>query len=136
MTKYGKNCWRIFRPIRWRFFAQSSLGSVIADPLSNAAVKTMAKEGAMIAKSLGCDVSIDVDEAFSPTSSHKPSIVQDLERGRPLELDAMFTVPLEFGKMTGVSTPMLDLMVSLMVIRAKGAGLYGTLTGLRAHLSS
>ena len=50
--------------------------------------------------------------------------MQDLERGRPLELDAMFTVPLEFGKMTGVLTPLLDLMVSLMVIRAKGAGLY------------
>jgi 2-dehydropantoate 2-reductase len=106
------------------FLAQSALGQVIADPISNAGVKTMAKEGAAIAKSLGCDVSIDIDAAFSPTSPHKPSIVQDLERGRPLELDAMFTVPLEFGKMTGVSTPMLDLMVSLMVIRAKGAGLY------------
>ena len=106
------------------FLAQSALGQVIADPISNAGVKTMAREGAAIAKSLGCDVSIDIDAAFSPTSPHKPSIVQDLERGRPLELDAMFTVPLEFGKMTGVSTPMLDLMVSLMVIRAKGAGLY------------
>ena len=106
------------------FLAQSALGHVISNPITNAGVKTMAKEGTAIAKSLGCDVSIDIDEAFSPTSPHKPSIVQDLERGRPLELDAMFTVPLEFGKMTGVSTPMLDLMVSLMVIRAKGAGLY------------
>ena len=106
------------------FLAQSSLGEIISDPITKAAVKTMAKEGALIAKSLGCDVSIDVDEAFSPNSPHKPSIVQDLERGRPLELDAMFTVPLEFGKMTGVPTQLLDLMVSLMVIRAKGAGLY------------
>lgn len=106
------------------FLAQAPLGVVIGDPITNAAIKTMAKEGAAIAKSLGCDVSIDVDEAFSPTSPHKPSIVQDLERGRTLELDAMFTVPLEFGKMTGVSTPLLDLMVSLMAIRAKGAGLY------------
>jgi 2-dehydropantoate 2-reductase len=106
------------------FLAMAPLGAVIGDPITNAAVKTMAKEGAAIAKSLGCDVSINVDEAFSPDSPHKPSIVQDLERGRPLELDAMFTVPLEFGKMTGVSTPLLDLMVSLMVIRAKGAGLY------------
>jgi 2-dehydropantoate 2-reductase len=106
------------------FLAMAPLGAVIGDPIVSAAVKTMAKEGAAIARSLGCDVSIDVDEVFSPSSPHKPSIVQDLERGRPLELDAMFTVPLEFGKMTGVSTPLLELMVSLMVIRAKGAGLY------------
>ena len=36
----------------------------------------------------------------------------------------MFTVPAEFGKMQGVATPMLDLMVALMTLRAKSAGLY------------
>jgi 2-dehydropantoate 2-reductase len=106
------------------FLAMAPLGPVIGDPIANAAVKAIAKEGSAIAKSLGCEASIDIDQIFSPSSPHKPSIVQDLERGRPLELDAMFTVPLEFGKMTGVSTPMLDLMVSLMIIRAKAAGLY------------
>jgi len=106
------------------FLAMAPLGAIIGDPAANAAVKVMAKEGAAIAKSLGCEASIDIDQAFSPTSPHKPSIVQDLERGRPLELDAMFTVPLEFAKMTGVPTPMLDLMVALMIIRAKEAGLY------------
>jgi 2-dehydropantoate 2-reductase len=50
--------------------------------------------------------------------------VQDLERGRPLEIDAMFTVPAEFGKMLDVPTPMLDLMVTLMKLRARAAGLY------------
>jgi 2-dehydropantoate 2-reductase len=106
------------------FLAQAPLGAVISDPLTNAAIKAMALEGAAIARSLGCDVSIDIDQVFSPQSPHKPSIVQDLERGRPLELDAMSTVPLEFGKMTGVATPLLDLVVALMVIRARGAGLY------------
>jgi 2-dehydropantoate 2-reductase len=104
--------------------AQSALGAVIGDPLCNAAVKSMANEAAAIARALGCDVSIDVDQAFSVASTHKPSIVQDLERGRPLELDAMFTVPVEFGKMLGVETPMLDLMVRLATLRAKSAGLY------------
>jgi 2-dehydropantoate 2-reductase len=104
--------------------SQSALGPVIGDPACNAAVKTIAKEGAAIARALGCDVSMDVDQAFSATSVHKPSIVQDLERGRPLELDAMFTVPAEFARMTGVATPMLDLMLALTVLRAKNAGLY------------
>lgn len=106
------------------FLAQSPLGAVIGDPVCVAAVKTMAAEAASIARALGCDVALDVDAAFSATSQHKPSIVQDLERGRPLELDAMFTVPTELGKMLGVATPMLDLMVTLMKLRARGAGLY------------
>jgi hypothetical protein len=36
----------------------------------------------------------------------------------------MFTVPAEFGKMLNVETPMLDLMVTLMKLRARSAGLY------------
>ena len=105
------------------FLAQSSLGAVIGDPACNAAVKTMAKEAAAIARALGCEVSIDVDEAFSASSPHKPSIVQDLERGKPLELNSMFIVPVEFGKLFNVPTPMLDLMVTLMKLRARAAGL-------------
>ena len=106
------------------FLGQCSLGAVFAEPVCVAAVKTMAAEAAAIARALGCEVHLDVDSAFAGASRHKPSIVQDLERGRPLELDAMFTVPAEFGKMLGVKTPMLDLFVTLMKLRARAAGLY------------
>jgi 2-dehydropantoate 2-reductase len=105
------------------FLAQSSLGEMFSEPACAEAVRTIAKEAAGIAKALGCDVTLDADKAFTGASRHKPSIVQDLERGRPLELAAMFTVPAEFGKMLGVQTPMLDLMVTLMKLRAKAAGL-------------
>ena len=106
------------------FLAQTTLGAVFAEPACVAAVRTVAGEAATIARALGCDVDLDVDKAFSGASAHKPSIVQDLERGRPLEIDAMFTVPAEFGKMLDVPTPMLDLMVTLMKLRARAAGLY------------
>jgi 2-dehydropantoate 2-reductase len=106
------------------FLAQTTLGAVFAEPACVAAVRTVAGEAATIARALGCDVDLDVDKAFAGASAHKPSIVQDLERGRPLEIDAMFTVPAEFGKMLDVPTPMLDLMVTLMKLRARAAGLY------------
>jgi 2-dehydropantoate 2-reductase len=105
------------------FLTQSAIGPMMADPVCVAALKTLADEAAAIARSLGCDVSLDVEKTFSGSSIHKPSIVQDLERGKPLELDAMFTLPLEFGKMMKVETPLLDTMVSLMKLRAKAAGL-------------
>ena len=106
------------------FLAQSSLGAIFSEPACVEAVRTIAREAAAIAKALGCDVSLDIDKAFSGASQHKPSIVQDLERGRPLELDATFVVPAELGKLMKVPTPTLDLMVTLMKLRARGAGLY------------
>jgi 2-dehydropantoate 2-reductase len=106
------------------FLAQTTLGAVFAEPACVAAVRTVAAEAAAIARALGCEVDLDVDKAFAGASAHKPSITQDLERGRPLEIDAMFTVPAEFGKMLNVPTPMLDLMVTLMKLRARSAGLY------------
>jgi 2-dehydropantoate 2-reductase len=106
------------------FLAQTTLGAVFAEPACVAAVRTVAAEGAAIARALGCNVELDIDKVFAGVSAHKPSIVQDLERGRPLELDAMFTVPSELGQMLGVETPMLDLIVTLMKLRARAAGLY------------
>jgi 2-dehydropantoate 2-reductase len=96
---------------------------MFAEPVCLETVRILAKEAAAIGKALGCDVSLDVDKAFAGASRHKPSIVQDLERGRPLELASMFTVPAEFGKMLGVPTPTLDLLVTLMKLRARSAGL-------------
>src|SRR5262245_51932106 len=106
------------------FLAQTTLGAVFAEPACVAAVRKVAGEAATIARALGCEVDLDIDKAFAGASGHKPSITQDLERGRPLEIDAMFTVSAEFGKLLDIKTPMLDLMVTLMKLRARSAGLY------------
>jgi 2-dehydropantoate 2-reductase len=90
------------------------------------ALRRITAEGAAIAQAVGCNPKIDIEAqlAFGLQSSHKPSIVQDLELGRPMEIDAMFTAPLQLARMTGVATPTLDLLVSLAKVRARAAGLY------------
>jgi 2-dehydropantoate 2-reductase len=55
---------------------------------------------------------------------HKPSILQDLELGRPMEIDGIFDAPLELARMVGVPTPTLDLLVAMAKVRARAAGLY------------
>ena len=105
------------------FLAQCPIGEVIGTPVLLDMLKTLCKEAVAIAKALGYDVSLDIEKAFATGGTHKPSIVQDLERGKPLELNSMFIVPVEFGKLFNVPTPMLDLMVTLMKLRAKAAGL-------------
>jgi 2-dehydropantoate 2-reductase len=52
------------------------------------------------------------------------SMLQDLERGRSLEIDALVGVVQELGRLTGVKTPVIDAMLTLIKERARSAGLY------------
>ena len=51
-------------------------------------------------------------------------MLQDLERGRPMEIDPLVTVVQEMGKLTNVPTPTIDTVLALTRQRAKVAGLY------------
>jgi 2-dehydropantoate 2-reductase len=59
-----------------------------------------------------------------PAPEHKPSILQDYERGRPMEIDALITAPAAFARTAGLSTPMLDLLAGLAIRLARDKGLY------------
>ena len=56
--------------------------------------------------------------------AHRPSILQDLEAGRPMEVDALYPVPLEMARLMNVPTPALDLLAALIRVRARAGGLY------------
>jgi 2-dehydropantoate 2-reductase len=55
---------------------------------------------------------------------HKMSMLQDLERGRRLEIDALVTAVHELGRLAGVPTPMVDAVLALVQERGRAAGLY------------
>jgi 2-dehydropantoate 2-reductase len=59
-----------------------------------------------------------------PAPNHKPSLLQDYELGRPMEIDALVRSPQAFARAAGLSTPMLDLLAGLAVQRARDKGLY------------
>ena len=56
--------------------------------------------------------------------AHRPSILQDLQLGRPMEIDGIYGTTLELARMAGVATPVLDRLVALVRVRARMAGLY------------
>jgi 2-dehydropantoate 2-reductase len=56
--------------------------------------------------------------------SHKPSLLQDYERGRPMEIDALLVAVLEFARGAGVAAPTLETIVALVVHKAAAKGLY------------
>jgi 2-dehydropantoate 2-reductase len=56
---------------------------------------------------------------------HKISILQDLERGRSLKVDALVTAVQEMGRLVKVATPTIDTVLALVQERGRQAGLYG-----------
>ncbi len=103
-----------------------SIRDTFADPVLHDAALKAVEEGLAIAAAMGRRVSSTAQEriALSAQIPHKPSILQDLELGRPMEIDALFTVPLRLARERGVPTPMLSLLVALATHAAEAAGLY------------
>ena len=73
---------------------------------------------------LGVRFPIDVDRRIQGAGSvgaHKTSMLQDLERGRPMEIDALLGAVQELGGITGMPTPTIDTVLALVRLRARQA---------------
>jgi 2-dehydropantoate 2-reductase len=92
-----------------------------------AIARAMMVEGQAVGEALGGKFSITVDKRIEGAASvgqHKTSMLQDLERGRPMEIDALVTAVAELGRAAGVATPTLDMVLALVQARARAAGCY------------
>tara|TARA_R110002110_G_scaffold376568_2_gene586572 strand:+ start:79170 stop:80144 length:975 start_codon:yes stop_codon:yes gene_type:complete len=87
----------------------------------------MMQEAMDVGAALGLPMDMSVEARIdlgAELGEFKPSILQDLERGRPLEIDAMVTVVSEMGEIAGVQTPTIDTILALLRGRARRADLY------------
>jgi 2-dehydropantoate 2-reductase len=62
--------------------------------------------------------------AHPASTNHKPSMLQDLELGRPMEIDAQYLILQDLARSAGVPTPTLDLVLPILLLRARLAGCY------------
>jgi 2-dehydropantoate 2-reductase len=99
---------------------------VYGEPAIERAALLMMQEATSIAQALGADPATDHARRIGGQRSmdHKPSILQDLELGRPMEIDGMFDAPLALAHLAGIAVPTLELLVALCKLRARSAGLY------------
>ena len=90
------------------------------------ATRRILAEGVALAAALGCKTAPNAEGQIrnASQSNHKTSILQDLELGRPMEIEALYGVPLELARMHGVETPVLDMLAGMVRARARQAGLY------------
>ncbi len=105
---------------------QANLNDAFADPETQAAGRAMLAEGLALARAMGCEIGLDADKVVAGNQGvqHKPSILQDLELGRPMEIDALYVTPLDLARRLGVAMPVFELLVALTRVRARSAGLY------------
>ncbi len=89
--------------------------------LVDASRRVLAEAAALI-HALGRNAVLDVEHIVSVNMAlgHRPSILQDLLAGRPMEVDALYNVPLQLAKLTGTPMPTLELLAALIRVRVKG----------------
>jgi 2-dehydropantoate 2-reductase len=106
--------------------ARSNMTDTLADAGVRAAAARQAEEINAIASAYGYPLggSGEARIARQAGSLHKPSILQDYEYGRPMEVDAIWQVPLQLARWAGVPTPTLELTTGLATQAARSAGLY------------
>lgn len=105
----------------------STLDVIATEPGTRAVARAMMLEAQAIGEKLGVRFGIDVDKRIdgaAAVGAHKTSMLQDLERGRPMEIDALVTAVQEMGRLVEVSTPTLDVVLALVQQRAREAGCY------------
>jgi 2-dehydropantoate 2-reductase len=111
----------------------ATLDRMIGEPKLLALCKTMMLETKAVNEALGVQIPLDMMDrrlaAAGSVGGHKMSMLQDLERGRSLEIDALVTAVQELGRLTGVSTPIVDAVLALVQERGRAAGLYHPLGG-------
>lgn len=99
--------------------------------LDDALVRGLVSRVMLEAKAIGERLGIPIDQ--QPEDRHavtrqlgafKTSMLQDVEAGRPVELDALVTVVKELGALTQVPTPFMDALLGLSRLHARGRGLY------------
>jgi 2-dehydropantoate 2-reductase len=87
----------------------------------------MMLEAQAIGEALGVRFAIDVEKRINGAAAvgaHKTSMLQDLERGRAMEIDALVASAQELGRLTKIDTPVIDDILSLVQLRGRTAGCY------------
>jgi len=116
-----------FNPIS--ALTHATLDVLCTDPGTREVARNMMLEAQTIAEKLGVKFPIDVDRRIqggADVGAHRTSMLQDLDQGRPMEIDALVASVKELGVVTKTPTPTIDTVLALIALRGKSAGLYGT----------
>jgi len=105
----------------------ATLDVLTGEPEVRGVARAMMVEGQAVAEKLGVRFGIDVDKRIAGAAevgAHKTSMLQDLERGRPMEIDALLGVVAELADLVAVEVPNCRTVLALVRARGRSAGCY------------
>jgi 2-dehydropantoate 2-reductase len=109
---WGNLC---FNPIS--ALTRATLDVVATQPDLRALCVHMMVEAQEIATHFGASFRVNIDKRINGAArvgAHRTSMLQDLESGRPLEVDALLTSVQELGRLARVETPYIDVVLGLV----------------------
>jgi 2-dehydropantoate 2-reductase len=121
---WGNLC---FNPIS--ALTRATLDVVATQSDLRALSKHMMEEAKEIATRFGASFRVDIEKRINGAArvgAHRTSMLQDLESGRPLEIDALLTSVQEMGRLVGVSTPYIDVVLGLVQQLGRSLQIYPT----------
>ena len=95
---------------------------IAADPELRAICKAMMAEAKAIGDRLGLHLRVDAErriDGVGALGAHKMSMLQDLERGRPMEIEPLVGVVQELGRLLDMPTPTIDTVLAILRQRAR-----------------
>jgi len=109
-----------FNPIS--ALTHSTLAGLLRFPLTRQLSVEMMREAETVANKLGVTFRVGIDKRIAgaeKVGAHKTSMLQDVEAGRPLELEALIGAVVELGRLTQTPTPHIDAVYALISLLAK-----------------
>ena len=100
---------------------------ILDDDLARGFVSRVMLEARDIGARLGIPMAEQPEDRHAVTrklGALKPSMLQDVEAGKPVELDALVASVRELGQLTQVPTPFTDALLGLARLHARSHGLY------------
>jgi 2-dehydropantoate 2-reductase len=113
----------VFNPLS--ALTRASLGDMAQSPLVAEVVRAAMQEVDAVARRLGIEFSVSIDKRIKGAArvgDHKTSMLQDLEAGRPMEIDALTGSVVELGDRLGVPVPHLRTLYSSVKLLEKSVG--------------
>ena len=105
----------------------ASLDKIGADPDCRQLVREIMAECQTVGEALGVRFAVSIEDRIEGAAKiigHKPSTRQDIEAGRPLEIDPLMTAVLELAAGLSIDTPVLRQVTALLKLQASTLGLY------------
>ena len=109
-----------FNPIS--ALTHSTLVDLLQFPLTRALSIEMMREAETIAGKLGITFRFGIDRRIAgaeKVGAHKTSMLQDVEAGKPMEIEALVGAVVELGRLTGTPTPHIDAVYGCASLLAK-----------------